>query len=804
MIFLDAISLVIDEPTGLILTIARDSLDAPIESTRILDELPEGVQGRLAKQGGKAPIVYDPSAPHRGRQPLSIKEVRRYSVTLHFDTTNSSKDATQIHIESSLQNGRNAKWNLRKIRGIRTGEIQVINYIGTAWIQIADYPRIKLEITPEKIDYEVEYRAMVESIAGRCQQLLLDWNTPTTLSFSPDPEKAKRTLLEQFLFLRHSLGTERLDLYLEIISRNPHRALLREDRWGAEADSRFFLDPLRYGRGWAKTSSGKGDYFNGFLPQDIHFSHKQETLDTAPNRFVKYALAQFRDICQAVIDHPIIEGAANDEAIAMCESFDTFLSQQWLRELRELDQIPLNNQTLLRREGYRQLLEAWFLSDVAAQLDWEGHEDAYDGNNRDVATLYEFWLYFELLTLLSEDVGCEHLATDHSIEDDSLLPFIAELDGRGLKVNLKQGRASYTSFRYSSQDGVTNRLNLYYNRAFQQRSVLKSGSYSRPLRPDYSLVILPEFIASRHKSPYAAEAEAESLGQITYLHFDAKYRVETMTDIFGKDSVDDAEEERKEEKVTRTYKRGDLYKMHTYNEAIRRTLGSYVLYPGTDPVSNPDFKKYHELLPGVGAFALRPTIKDGTPSADGRQALAKFLSDVVIHQADRMTQSFRMRQNNHRIVKDIPKKIATGGKNHVVANPDTPVILGYMKNEEDIAFFRDRKFFYCWATNKSGTPVNLDLSISPGTLFLGYTGPHQQRYSASWCAEISRCELVTGNQLKERTKISPSQDIRHYLLFRLEEPWSLVPRDLTGIAPPAGGLAVQRKWIDIARAILKE
>ena len=86
---------------------------------------------------------------------------------------------------------------------------------------------------------------MVESIAAQCQQLLLEWNTPTTLSFSPDPTTAKRTLLEQFLFLRHCLGTDRLDLYLEILSRNPHRGLLHENRWGSDVDPRFFKDPMR-------------------------------------------------------------------------------------------------------------------------------------------------------------------------------------------------------------------------------------------------------------------------------------------------------------------------------------------------------------------------------------------------------------------------------------------------------------------------------------------------------------------------------------------------------------------------------
>ena len=51
--------------------------------------------------------------------------------------------------------------------------------------------------------------------------------------------------------------------------------------------------------------------------------------------------------------------------------------------------------------------------------------------------------------------------------------------------------------------------------------------------------------------------------------------------------------------------------MHTYNDAIRRTIGSYVLYPGESNLSDGKdtiFRLYDEILPGVGAFAIKPSI----------------------------------------------------------------------------------------------------------------------------------------------------------------------------------------------------
>ena len=547
MIHLDAITIILDEASQLALTIASHDVKDPMNCCEVLEELPYGNLGYQSNGSKAAPIIYDPEAPRRGRQCITLKEVRRYIYAVHHVGKVSDRSAVFHEVASSLSEGNAADWNQRLMGESLTGDFRVINYIGVAWIEVKHSRRIRFEIIPEKIGYEDDYRSMVEAIAGKCQQLLLDWNAPTSLSFSADPATRKRLLLEQFLFLRHCMGTDRLDLYLEILTRNPHRALIREDRWGAESDSRFGDDPIRHARDWAASNSTAASYFRGYLPKEINTVTKRETLDTAPNRFVKYALGQFREICQMVLDHPDVEGAAHDEAHAMRESLDSFLAQKWLWDVGDISQIPLNNQTLLKREGYRQVLEAWFLSDVAAQLDWEGREDAYDGNNRDVATLYEYWLYFELYELLSTEVGCEPVETIQDPLEAEVLPFMVQIDGSGLRINLKQGKASYSSFRYTPNEGMANRLHLYYNRSFQKQTILRSGTYSRPLRPDYTLVVIPESIAQQHTSHLTAEKVAEEQGQITYLHFDAKYRVESLTEIFGRNDSDEDEETRRGE-----------------------------------------------------------------------------------------------------------------------------------------------------------------------------------------------------------------------------------------------------------------
>ena len=51
--------------------------------------------------------------------------------------------------------------------------------------------------------------------------------------------------------------------------------------------------------------------------------------------------------------------------------------------------------------------------------------------------------------------------------------------------------------------------------------------------------------------------------------------------------------------------------MHAYRDAVRRTAGAYVLYPGK-PGDGQKFAGFHEVLPGLGAFAIRPD-KNGKP-----------------------------------------------------------------------------------------------------------------------------------------------------------------------------------------------
>jgi hypothetical protein len=154
------------------------------------------------------------------------------------------------------------------------------------------------------------------------------------------------------------------------------------------------------------------------------------------------------------------------------------------------------------------------------------------------------------------------------------------------------------------------------------------------LRPDFTLTFWP-----RSVSKLAAEAE----NLISRVHFDAKYRAD-ISSIFGYD--DDMDEDERADERRSTYKRADILKMHAYRDAIRRAEGAYVIYPGTE---HRVFRKYHELLPGLGAFSLRPL-----HLAEGINSLKEFIREICTHLSDRISQRERRSYVNFQLKKEQP------------------------------------------------------------------------------------------------------------------------------------------------------
>jgi len=155
-----------------------------------------------------------------------------------------------------------------------------------------------------------------------------------------------------------------------------------------------------------------------------------------------------------------------------------------------------------------------------------------------------------------------------------------------------------------------------------------------------------------------------------WLHFDAKYKLSDfglLQDIAGVDKD-----------FSHQPVRDDLLKMHAYLGAIRRTVGSFVLFPGAGQANDP-YRAYTELLPGLGAFSLRPL--SGGPDT---QALNAFLTDVLTHVASVATQERRHRYWEHQIFPAGSPAPVSLGREPIPGVPpaDTTVLLGFVRMDE--------------------------------------------------------------------------------------------------------------------------
>jgi uncharacterized protein len=474
------------------------------------------------------------------------------------------------------------------------------------------------------------------------------------------------------------------------------------------------------------------------LPAELEVAKHEETLDTPPNRFVRFALERWREVILAISAAlesertvaPVERGLA--EARVLLARIDGVLGEPLFREVGELTFFPAGSQVLQRREGYREVFRAYADFEVASALAWEGGDDVYGAGQRDVATLYEYWAFFELAKIVSA-------ACDEPLDLPSLLYATAD----GLMVNLRRGRRRILHGAVE-RHGRSMEVELCFNRSFPKRS-WEEGSWTRTMRPDYSLRIRP--------------ASADSLAgpDDVWLHFDAKYRVDTVDGAFEEGgSTDDLEPAVGPEGEA---KASDLLKMHAYKDAIRRSVGAYVLYPGTEPRS---FNEYHELLPGLGAFALRPG--PGGGAAEGSAPLAGFIQDVIEHAASQATQRERsdywVRQS---FSSDTRMEHAVDAAPFLRRPPmDTLVLLGFVRGADHLRWIHETGLYNMRADRRRGS-VGLGSRELAADLVVLYSSDPD--FLEIW-RSVEQPRLLTQREMRELGYPNPRSEV--YYCLQLE------------------------------------
>ncbi len=554
----------------------------------------------------------------------------------------------------------------------------------------------RIEVRSRKLDYRTDYQLMLNDITQHCVGLLQDWQGATDFKATPDPSGDEATLGQQFAFVRALLNTPSFEHALQRIASHPHEAWTQEETQqpvvrGFKPSGKLMRQLASGSRRMAVPQGHSLHAVLPTLPERITVRQNSRTTDTPENRFVKFALRSFRQFLAEMRDKEALQTTKHErlrtELDALNDKLDQALGCDALRHAGEPTFLPLGSPTLQRREGYRQMLQAWTQFAMAAKLVWQGGESVYGMGQRDVATLYEYWVFFELLRTVKDVFKLD-------IPDIQKL-IVPTADGFGLM--LRAGKHLPLSGT-SKQPGRELEVRFSYNRTFSSNKTShQPGSWTKNMRPDYTLSMWPLGFT---------EAQAEAQELMVHVHFDAKYRLEQAADLLSTSTEANASQAHDEDpeqdtikqaEASGTYKRADLLKMHAYRDAIRRSHGAYVVYPG-DAQNGEPFQSFHEVLPGLGAFALRP--------GKGTQALKNFLQDVVAHVCDRTTarerqtyetfKSYRhkglpLNEDKRQLYSVIPEQWEPGQRHSPPA--DTHVLVGWCKDAQHLQWILQKGLY---------------------------------------------------------------------------------------------------------------
>lgn len=574
---------------------------------------------------------------------------------------------------------------------------------------------IAIEVRSIKSEYREDYRFMLESITDKCTDLILQIDSPTSQNFETNFDIDSQTLYQRFCFVKSLIDSKEFEEAIQKIVSNP------TTKWQNEIEDKDIRSIRRFNQKSVKQIITKNNrvsissnhflnrnYNLNSIPIRIEDVRKIESLDTAENRFIKHALEEFAyfcDNCKTKFDKYT---RAKLEAKNLSDKITTLLNQSFFKEISRPNSLKLNSPVLQRKSGYREILNAWLKFDLAAKLVWHGGNNVYDAGKKDIATLYEYWLFFALLDILKEIFDIE----PKSIEE------LMQFDKGKISLNLKQGTTIALKGVFNS---IYRNLNVQfsYNRSFGgKKSYPSAGSYITTLRPDYTLSFWPHEIMS--------EKDAELKELITHIHFDAKYKVNNFYELVSKSEKDELSEkenlelikEEEEENLKGTFKNQDLLKMHAYKDAIRRTGGAYVLYPGEG--KDEPFRGFHELIPGLGAFVIKPNKSD-----KDKEHLKKFILRVVDNFIDRSSQRentaikiydiHKSHKRDDDILKESFPEYVNGSK--LIPN-ETFVLIGYCKSKEQLEWIlKNNKYNFRTGTDRGSLNLN-DLAVNAKYLIL--------------------------------------------------------------------------------------
>lgn len=464
--------------------------------------------------------------------------------------------------------------------GEKAGILNFGNFIGEA-----EFLGRSIRVVSRKVT-EDEVSRMLVDITRKMAALPFDFNTPAFSSFEIDDMASSEVFYHTYLILRQIMlgGEADLKSAYETVFGLPNMCPEREntlaDIWDVRDMSENTIrsivsrpenlyklnddNPLKDTALAGAIHKRCGKYY---FPRKAESRRVVRSFDTLENRFLKYFLNLIDDMLGHFMrlveqEKPLNRHELSRDIEMMKEITGELLMEPLFDDVSEMSVIPYNSMLLQRGSGYREVFMFYNMLQNSIRLPFSNDQLKLFIENKDLAEIYELWTYFKMMDLVEEILG----------------------------TSPNEASAVYDDFREYIKFGICAKFisskgsaTLYYNKTYSRGS---KSSYSVTLRPD----IVLEFNGG------------------TYI-FDAKFKIRSI----DLSNAGDAHEGDK----SYTFKNEDIYKMHTYRDAIKGTKVACILYPNTDEAIS--YFEDNERDGGVGAIPLLPS-----GSMDG---VRKFLQE---------------------------------------------------------------------------------------------------------------------------------------------------------------------------------
>ncbi len=307
-----------------------------------------------------------------------------------------------------------------------------------------------------------------------------------------------------------------------------------------------------------------------YFPTKTLMRKKYLSHDTPENRFIKFFIGYIESIAYRLNMIKDLPKNVIEEKEQVLSFCRITLNQPFFRDIGQMRMIPMHSTVLQSRSGYKDILSHYTRSRFGIKHIFEDFEQ--EAISIDLKRISDLYEYWVFYK-----IAIAFLGNNIIIEQQDAV--------------LKNGEVSYgVCFR-------DEKTSVYYNKT-ESRS--RKSAYSVTLRPDTTVIIKNE-------------------DKVLKFVFDAKYKVQ------NKDG---------ENGIERHVKSEDIYKMHTYLDAIEDCIFAVAVYPGSEfyfyerdlnHVVRRDIESI-ETFQGVGALPLVP--KDERLNKQFNKFIEKLKEDL--------------------------------------------------------------------------------------------------------------------------------------------------------------------------------